>query len=140
MARPTKSRHVEFLPEVTFFKPAGIPLQELEEVVLSVEELEAIRLKDTENLDQEECALRMKVSRPTFQRVLGAARNKIAQALVEGKAIRVEGGNYKLSKRRFHCPACDERFAVSAGGCRKKLACPNCEAKNLQSLDGADGD
>ena len=61
------------MPEVTYFKPAGIPLRVLEEVCLSVEEAEAIRLKDLEGLDQEQCAEGMNISRPTFQRVLGSA-------------------------------------------------------------------
>lgn len=135
MARPTKARRVEFLPEVTFFKPAGIPLKELDEIILTVEELESIRLKDLENLEQEDCAQRMKISRPTFQRVLGAARNKIAEALVEGKAIRVEGGNYKLARINFRCLDCDHEYSVSGGCCRKEISCPNCETKNLRFLD-----
>ena len=68
----------------------------LEEVILTVEELEAVRLKDLEGLEQEECADMMKVSRPTFFRIITSARQKIADALVNGKAIRVEGGNYKV--------------------------------------------
>lgn len=95
MARPPKCRRVEFLPAVTHFKPAGIPLKDLEEVSLTVEELEAVRLKDLEGLEQEACAERMHISRPTFHRILSAARCKIAHALVNGSAIRVEGGNYK---------------------------------------------
>ncbi|WP_031516291.1 DUF134 domain-containing protein [Desulfofalx alkaliphila] len=94
MSRPSKCRRVEFIPEITYFKPAGVPLVNLEEVSLAVEELEAIRLKDLEYLEQEQCAQRMQVSRPTFHRVLTSARHKVAQALVQGKAIRVEGGNY----------------------------------------------
>ena len=74
MARPTKWRRVAFVPQVTYFKPAGIPLRALEEVGLTVEELEAIRLKDVEGLQQEECAERMRISRPTFHRVLESAR------------------------------------------------------------------
>jgi len=66
------------MPELTYFKPAGVPLRELEEVALTVEEMEAIRLKDLEGLEQEACSERMRVSRPTFQRVLAAARAKIA--------------------------------------------------------------
>lgn len=95
MARPPKCRRVEFVPEVTYFKPAGVPLVELEEISLTVEELEAVRLKDLEGLEQESCAGRMHISRPTFHRILGAARRKIAQALVSGSAIRIEGGNFK---------------------------------------------
>jgi predicted DNA-binding protein (UPF0251 family) len=92
MARPPKCRRVEFEPQITYFKPAGIPTYQLQELILNVEELEAIRLKDKEGLEQEECAERMHVSRPTFQRILMSGREKIADAIIEGKAIRIEGG------------------------------------------------
>jgi len=96
MPRPPKCRRVAFLPEVTYFKPAGIPLRALSEVRLSVEEAEAIRLKDLEGLEQEPSAERMNISRPTFQRVLVSARQKIADALLNGRAIRIEGGNFEI--------------------------------------------
>jgi predicted DNA-binding protein (UPF0251 family) len=97
MSRPPKCRRVAFLPEATYFKPAGIPLRVLNEVRLSVEEAEAIRLKDLEGLEQKECAQRMSVSRPTFQRVLASARQKIADVLLNGKAVRIEGGNFEMA-------------------------------------------
>ena len=81
MSRPQKCRRVEYLPNVTYFKPAGIPLRDLEEVGISVEEAEAIRLKDLEGLEQEQGAEKMNISRPTFQRVLASARQKLADAL-----------------------------------------------------------
>ena len=103
MARPFKCRRVAFLPGVTFFKPAGIPLRFLEEVIVTVEEAEAIRIKDIENLDQEQCAKRMNVSRPTFQRILYSARRKVADALLNGKAIRIEGGNFETVALNCNC-------------------------------------
>jgi predicted DNA-binding protein (UPF0251 family) len=99
MPRPRRCRRVRFLPGVNYFKPARIPMRELEEVILTVDEFEAIRLKDLEGLDQSEAAERMKISQPTFFRLLNSARKKIADALVSGKAIRIEGGKYKLFKR-----------------------------------------
>ena len=90
MVRPRKQRHVRFDPEVTYFKPQGIPLHELEEVTLGHDELEALRLKYEEDLDQHQCALKMKISQSTLQRLLTSAKRKIAQALVRGKAIRIE--------------------------------------------------
>lgn len=104
MARPFKCRRVAFLPDVTFFKPAGIPLRFLEEVILTVEEAEAVRVKDIENLDQQQCAEKMNVSRPTFQRILYSARRKIADALLNGKAIRIEGGNFETVNTNSNCP------------------------------------
>jgi len=103
MGRLSKYRRVAFIPEITYFKPAGIPARLLDEVCLSVEEVEAIRLKDLEGLEQEECAVRMHISRPTFHRVLGAARQKVADALLNGKAIRIEGGKFEMAVRRFRC-------------------------------------
>jgi len=96
-------RRVDFIPQITYFKPAGVPLTNLQEVRLSVEEAEAIRLKDMEGLEQEECAQRMNISRTTFSRVLGSARQKMADALLSGKAIRIEGGNFEMAVRRFRC-------------------------------------
>ena len=85
MGRPLSLRRVAFVPLITYFKPAGVQLSTLQEVCLSVEEAEAIRLKDLEGLDQEECAQKMNISRATFHRVLGSARQKIADALLTGK-------------------------------------------------------
>jgi len=89
------------LPGVTYFKPAGIPMGLLEENRLSVEEMEAIRIRDIERLEQAECASRMNISRPTFQRVLASARRKVADSLVTGKALRIEGGNYEINETNF---------------------------------------
>jgi len=88
------------MPGVNYYKPAGVPLRFLDEVCLSIEELESVRLKDLEDLDQEQCARRMNISRPTFQRVLGSARKKIAEALLTGKAIKIGGGAYELESKQ----------------------------------------
>ena len=96
MSRPIKCRRVAFMPSVTYFKPAGIPLRFLEEVRLSVEEAEALRLKELMGLEQEQGAEKMNISRQTFQRVLASARQKVADALLNGKAIRIEGGNFQV--------------------------------------------
>jgi uncharacterized protein len=105
MVRPKKCRLVAAMPNVTYFKPAGIPLRFLSEVQLSVEEIEALRLKELEGLEQAEGASRMGVSRPTFQRILTSARQKSADALLNGKAIRIEGGNFQLAGLP-HCQDC----------------------------------
>lgn len=103
MGRPPLWRRVNFIPAVSYFKPAGIPLASLQEVCLSVEEAEAIRLKDLEGLEQEDCAQKMNISRTTFARILNLARQKVADALLNGKAIRIEGGNFQLALQRFRC-------------------------------------
>jgi len=90
MVRPKKPRRVLFNPGVTYFKPRAVPLMELEEVVLSVDELEVIRLCDFENINQIEAAEKMKISQSTLSRILISAHNKIGEALVEGKAIKID--------------------------------------------------
>ena len=89
-------RRVSFEPDVVFFKPAGVAMRDLEEVVVTVDEFEALRLSDFEEMNQSEAAVKMKISQPTFNRLLSSAHEKIAEALVEGKAIRIHGGNYFL--------------------------------------------
>ena len=96
MPRPLKFRRVGFRPGVNYFKPAGMPMGQIEEVVLTMGEFEAIRLKDVEDMDQEDAAKKMDVSQPTFNRILASARKKVADAIVNGKSIRIEGGSYKF--------------------------------------------
>jgi predicted DNA-binding protein (UPF0251 family) len=88
-------------PNVSFFKPQGVPLRELEIVELAVEEFEAVRLKDGEGLEQTQVAEKMGISQPTLHRLLVSARRKIAEALSKGKAIAIKGGNYSLAARGF---------------------------------------
>jgi len=90
LPRPRLRRRIRFDPETTYFKPAGIRKLGLEIVTLTLEEIEAIRLKDIENLDQEEAAKKMEISQPTFHRILIDARKKITDALVNGKALKIE--------------------------------------------------
>lgn len=101
MPRESKCRRVAFLPPVKAYNPVGVPTAEMQEVVFKVEEIEAIRLKNHLNLEQEDCARMMEVSRPTFQRILTEAYAKIADAFTNGKAIRIEGGSYCLGQG--HC-------------------------------------
>ncbi|MCK9641495.1 MAG: DUF134 domain-containing protein [Prolixibacteraceae bacterium] len=89
MPRPRLNRKINFNPDVTFYKPQGVPLRFLDIVDLTLEELEAIRLKNVENLNQIECAKKMMTSQSTFQRILTSAYNKISGALVNGKAIKI---------------------------------------------------
>lgn len=133
MPRPIKWRRVAFMPQVTYFKPTGVPAHLLEGVALSVEELEAIRLKDVEGLQQEECAQRMRISRPTFHRVLESARRKVADALINGKAVRIEGGNFALASQRFRCRRDGHEWRVpfEAVASGLPLACPRCDSPSV---------
>jgi len=140
MARPKHIRQVHILPPVDYFKPRGIPMRELEEVALAVEEFEALRLADLGGLDQARAAQHMGVSRPTFARVVHAARAKVADALVNGKALRIEGGVFRLSERLFMCFACGNRWSEPFGTGRPN-ACPKCRAVSIRRVhvpgDGA---
>ena len=133
MSRPFKCRRVASMPGVTYFKPAGIPLRSLEEIRLSVEEVEALRLKDLEGLEQEEGAEKMNISRPTFQRVLASARKKMADALLNGKAIRIEGGNFEIAHRRFRCQSGHEWEVETLTGIPPVL-CPTCSTPGIQQV------
>lgn len=120
MPRPRHCRYVSAAPSVTYFKPRGIPLMELEEACLSVEGLEALRLADMEGLTAIEAARRMRVSRHSFGRTLAAARRTVATALCRGQALRIEGGTYAVASPCT--PAADKekkqmrKIAVSSEG------------------------
>jgi uncharacterized protein len=133
MPRTPKCRRVEFLPDVTYFKPAGIPLRDLEEVCMSVEEAEAIRLKDLEGLEQGQGAEKMNISRPTFQRVLASARQKVADALINGKAIKIDGGNFEMTWRRFRCHKGHEWELETPVSAPPEL-CPTCSSPGVQPV------
>jgi predicted DNA-binding protein (UPF0251 family) len=97
MPRKKCLRLIENVPAVTYYKPAGIPLRFLEEIIINLDEAEAIRLSDYEKYYHEEAARRMNVSRQTFGRIIESAHQKIAEAFVKGKAIRIEGGNVQMN-------------------------------------------
>ena len=117
MPRPRSCRYVERKPFVTYFKPRGVPMTELTEVGLTVEGFEAIRLADLEGLTAEAAAKRMRVSRHTFGRTLAAARRTVAEALVNGLALSITGGNYEvLPERNFPKQEGHMLLAISSEG------------------------
>lgn len=118
MVRPHKRRLIGHEPDVTYFKPKGVPLRNLQEVSLTFDEIEALRLANIEKLSQEGAAKRMKVHQSTFHRTLTRAREKVSDALVNGKAIRIGGGNYKMQRRGRM-----QQQALGPGGVCK---CPKC--------------
>ncbi len=135
MVRPRKDRMVAFNPEISYFKPRGIPMIDLEEVALTVDEREAIRLSDLLGMSHEEAGRRMGVSRATFGRIIQRARRAVADALINGKAINVEGGNYKLIEqaRIFCCNSCDHQWE-EASGTGRPTGCPMCGKKDFYRL------
>jgi len=113
------------------FKPAGIPASSLEEVVLALDELEALRLADLEGQYQEEAAQKMNISRQTFGRIIETARHKVAEALIHGKVLRIEGGVVAMPQmRQFKCLACEHEWALPFGTGRS-AGCPKCQSANI---------
>lgn len=97
-ARPVLDKIVNTVPLFVYFKPHGIPLDKLKEIVLTLEEIETLNLKDRQGLDQKDAAREMGISRSTFQRLLKSARKKVIMAIIEGKALKFEGGNFIQDK------------------------------------------
>jgi uncharacterized protein len=129
MARPPCCRRVEGRPTASVFKPAGIPTRELVEVVMALDEFEAIRLADLEGLYHAEAAARMQVSRPTFSRIIETAHRKIAEALVYGRVLKIEGGPV-LAKQPdgAQCPRCERAWEGPE-------TCPRCRGKGQGTGD-----
>jgi predicted DNA-binding protein (UPF0251 family) len=126
------------MPESTYFKPRGIPLSALEEVVLTVDEFEAIRLADLKSLYQEQAAEKMKVSRQTFGRIIESAHKKVAEALVKGKALKIEGGEFEMAAmRKFKCSNCQHSWELPYGTGRPE-DCPSCKSGDIHRA-GEDG-
>lgn len=90
MVRPRKHRKISFSPDIVYFKPAGVPMKDLEELHLEPEEVEALKLQNIDDLSQEESAKKMRVSQPTFFRIIKIARRKLTDAIINGKAIRIK--------------------------------------------------
>lgn len=149
MVRPKKIRLIYFEPGITYFKPKGVSLNTLEEVVLTFDELESIRLSSLEKLNQVDAANIMNVHQSTFQRILAKAREKIADALIFGKAIKILGGEYKMPNldgtgpvgagrrlgRGFRnvnsndvciCPTCGHEEQHVRGRPCNQVKCPKC--------------
>jgi predicted DNA-binding protein (UPF0251 family) len=135
MVRPQKDRLVAFNPEISYFKPRGIPMIDLEEVCLTVDQREAIRLSDLLGMSHEDAGRRMGVSRATFGRIIQRARNAVADALINGKAINVEGGSYRIVNkvRLFQCINCNFEWEEPFGSGRPKH-CPSCKENELYRL------
>ncbi len=134
MSRPQKCRWINIDPNITVFKPRGIPARQLETVELQLDELEAIRLADYEGLYHEDAAKHLEISRATFGRIVSGARHKIADALIHGKMIVFKGGNIRISSaRNFECMDCSNRFQEPYGTGRPDI-CPSCGSANIYRI------
>ena len=126
MPRLTGLRKIEAFPSVGCFMPVRPGAQELEPVEIKIEEWEAMRLKNLEGLNQEECAQRMHVSRQTFQNVIDSARRNTTLALTEGRPIRIVGGNYTTGQCIFTCLQCGADYEIRYT--KDRSVCPRCGA------------
>ena len=138
--RPQRYRWIEKIPEVTRFSPDGDLKGKSELVRLTVDELEAIRLADLEGLYQEQAAEKIKVSRQTFGRIIASAHKKVAEALVMGKSILIEGGEIMSTDESGGmgaggyciCPKCNQRMVHKRGVPCQKEQCPKCGQKMMR--------
>jgi predicted DNA-binding protein (UPF0251 family) len=130
MPRPPIERAVAGVPRVTLFKPAGVPARELDQLPLAVDELEAIRLVDLEGLSHEQAAAAMGISRQTVGRVLERGRAKVAEALVDGKAILIGGGQYRVEPPQWRCFACQELWTSNEES-GLASSCPKCGSPDV---------
>jgi predicted DNA-binding protein (UPF0251 family) len=130
MPRPCRLRRVYCRPDANYFKPKGIPTDALEEIGLSLDELEAVRLGDLEGMYQEEAAKKMNISRQTFGNIITSAHRKIADVLVNSKALKIEGGVVKMMEKYFICYDCKHEWSCVYGSGRPD-ECPQCNGANI---------
>lgn len=135
MPRPQKKRSVHRPPLYSGFKPVGVGVRYLENLALTLDEFEAIRLADYEGKDHNESAGKMGISRSTFSRLVERARNKVAQFLIEGKYLQIDGGAVHFLGNVIRCEDCGYLLNLTLD--LEATRCPDCGSKNLADL--ADG-
>ena len=132
MRGPYRRRRIHLPPRFGHFKPAGVPARMLERVDLTLDEYEAIRLADHEGLEHLQASERMKISRPTFTRLIEKARHKVAEALIEGKELVFMGGNVDLVETLHQCTDCGEVEPKPVDQGTEN--CPDCGSENVEDL------
>ena len=137
MPRPKSNRIVHEPPIFTDFKPVGVKGFSLGQVQLSLDEFEAFRLADHMGLSHEEAAEEMEISRPTFTRLIEKARKNIADFIINGKVLNIDGGNIHFRNNIIRCHDCGHMFKTNFNDEIKE--CPSCHSKNLINLAGGFG-
>jgi uncharacterized protein len=130
--KPRKKRSVLFPPNVQSFRPGGA-LSGTGSVKITIDEYEALRLADHERLKHLEAARHMDISRPTFTRLLASARAKIGDAIVNGKAIEIEGGNFRFLGKRYRCRGCGANWDVPEDKISPQ-SCPDCDKPDVEDV------
>lgn len=131
MPRPKRNRKMGLPPAMVGFKPFGIPFSKLESVELLFDEYESLRLADYLDLNQEEAAKKMGISRPTFTRIYDKARKTIAKAFAEGKVILIKGGSVEFEEEWFRCNTCDETFNAHN---EEAESCDSCDSDDISKI------
>ena len=135
MTRPKCCRKIGCMPDVNYYKPRGIPSSLLEEVVLTLDEFEALKLADSDGLYQEQAAIKMDVSRQTFGRIIDSAHKKIADVLIHGKALKIEGGDVEIRNIKNSKGKKCNRLSENSFDKEDQIECPNCKkVKNIKNL------
>jgi uncharacterized protein len=137
MTRPCKCRKISSTPGSIYFKPVGIMMKDLDEVILTLDEYEAIRLADYEEYYQEQAAQSMNISRQTFGNIIGSAHKKIADFLISGKSLKIEGGYVSLkyfNNKLFNCKDCNYLWDINED-IDKPNNCPKCKSDNINKIN-----
>ena len=134
MRGPYRKRKIDGPPRFNDFKPVGVPKRILEKIELTLDEFEAIRLADYLQLEHLAASVRTGISRPTFTRLIEKARHKLAQAIIEGKELIIEGGNIDFINTLHRCKECGEITARPFRG--KDQTCSGCGSLNVENLAG----
>ncbi|MCP4761238.1 MAG: DUF134 domain-containing protein [archaeon] len=153
MPRPKRNRIVQRIPIVKYFKPQGIPMRDLMEEIITIDEFEALRLKHYENLNQTQCSKKMHISQSTFSRILESAHKKFTAAIIEGKAIRFDGGKFLHFFLGYGCLNCDHEWEIHSEDLlilresskieigkllpdplKNEIKCPNCNSSKIYKL------
>lgn len=137
MPRPKKERIVHKPPLFTEFKPTGIARKYLNQTSLSLDEYEALRLADYESLSHNEAADEMEISRSTFTRLIEQARKKIANFIIKGESLIIEGGNIHFRNNLIKCLDCGYMFNININ--KKVSQCPECKSSSLLNVAGGFG-
>ena len=131
MPRPRVFRKISKEPEIRCFKPEKENLDLLEPIEITIDEFEAIRLRDYHDIQQKKSAEIMEISQPTFHRILTSARKKISKALIEGNTINIVGGDYITDKKRYKCNVCSFKWSNPK---KEYDKCPECESKDIEII------
>jgi len=130
--RAYRTRKVDLPPRFMNFKPAGVRRRDLDQIVLSLDEYESIRLADYEGLDHSAAAEAMNISRPTFSRLVEKARAKLASSIIEGKELVISGGNVRFNHGRHLCRECGEEIIQPTDSAVEE--CPDCGSDQVENL------